>query len=142
MTVQEKLDDYYNARENYERWHELSSAGYAAMKDAERAAVDAMLEEGVKSMGRADGTNVSLRKQFTCSVTMDNEPQVREWLAEITGDDAPFVVEKVHKPAVLEWLRSEFEKTMDEGDVPEFLKMQTSPALSVRGWKMRGRKDD
>lgn len=142
MTVQEKLDDYVNARENYERWHELSASGYALMKTAEYAAVDAMLNDGIKSIGRADGTNVSLRKQFTCSVTLDNEAQVREWLVEVNGDDAQFVVEKVHKPALLEWLRGEFEKTMDEGDVPEFLKMRTSPALSVRGWKMRGRKDD
>lgn len=142
MTVQEKLDDYCNARENYERWHELSAAGYEAMKNAERAAVDAMLDDGIKSIGRDDGTNISLRKQFTCSVTIENENEVRKWLVEVNGDDAQFVVEKVHKPALLEWLRAEFEKTMDEGDVPDFMKLQTSPALSVRGWKMRGRKDD
>jgi hypothetical protein len=137
MTVQDKLADYYNARENYERWHELSAAGHEAMKNAEREAVDAMLNDGLKSLGLADGTHVSLRKQFTCSVTVDNEAQVREWLVEVNGDDSQFVVEKVHKPALVEWLRAEFEKTMDEGDVPDFMKMQTSPALSVRGWKSR-----
>ena len=138
MTILEAIDAFYEAREEYDRLHEMSSAAYATMKDAERAAVDKMLEEGTKSVGRDDGTHVSLRKQFSCSVTVDNENQVREWLTEVEGDDAQFVVEKVHKPALVEWMKKKFEgETMDEGDVPDFLNLSTSPALTVRGWKSR-----
>jgi len=135
MNAKEKIDAFYEAREAYEQAHKLSGEMFAAMKDAERAAVDKMLEEGLKSMGRDDGTHVSLRKQYTCSVTLDNEDQVRQWLVDTNGDDAQFVVEKVHKPALLEWMR---EKAMEVGDVPDFLKLNTTPALSVRGWKTRG----
>ncbi len=138
MTVQDRLDEFYLAKENYERAHEISAQAHGIMKGAELSAVDAMLEEGVKSMGRDDGTHVSLRKQFQCSVTVDNEDQVREWLTEVEGDDAQFVVEKVHKPALLEWMKEKFEKAvMDEGEVPEFLKFTQHPALTVRGWKTR-----
>lgn len=137
MTAREKILEFYNARENYERWHELSAAAHGVMKQAEQAAVDAMLEEGTNSVGFDDGTHVSFRKQFTCSVTVANEHQVREWLTEVVGDDTQFVVEKVHKPALIEWMKAQFDKTMDAGDVPDFLNLVTTPALTVRGWKNR-----
>lgn len=138
MTAKDKIAAYYEARTDYDRLHEMSSAAYITMKNAERAAVDAMLDEGIKSMGRDDGTHVSLRKQFTCSITVDNEDAVRSWLSEVEGDDAQFVVEKVHKPAVLEWMKEKFDaETMDEGDVPDHMSFNQHPALTVRGWKTR-----
>ncbi len=137
MTAQDKIGAYYEARTDYDRLHAMSSAAHITMKNAEREAVNAMLEEGIKSIGQDDGTHVSLRKRFECSITIDNEDAVRAWLTEVEGDDAQFVVEKVHKPAVLEWMKEEFEKTMDEGDVPDFMNFTQQPALTVRGWKTR-----
>jgi hypothetical protein len=138
MTAQSKIADYYEARAYWDRVHAESSAAHTAMKRAETEAVEAMLDEDITSIGRDDGTHVSLRKQFLCSVTEHNEDRVREWLTEVEGDDAQFVVEKVHKPALVEWMKDKFEQAvMDEGDVPEFLKFTQRPALTVRGWKTR-----
>lgn len=137
MNVLESIAEFYKAREDYDRAHEISVHAHALMKDAERVAVEKMLDAGTNSLGLDDGTHVSLRKRFSCSVTENNEDQIREWLTEVEGDDAQFIVEKVHKPALVEWMRKKFEETMDEGDVPDFLNLNTSPALTVRGWKSR-----
>lgn len=138
MAILEKIDAFYVAREEYERLTKMVSDAYRAMKGAEHEAVDAMLNEGTKSIGRDDGTHVSLRQNFSCSVTIDNEDQIREWLVSTTGDDAQFIVEKVHKPALIEWLKERFKVArMDDSDVPDFLNLNTHPGLSVRGWKTR-----
>ena len=138
MTVLEKIDSYLAARTEYERIHEESQKAHAAMRATEYELVDGMLNDGVPSIGLDTGVHVSLRKQFQCSVTQANEDQVREWLTETCGDDSQFVIEKVNKPALLEWLKARFEKAeMDEDSVPSMLKLSTRPGITLRGWKNR-----
>lgn len=134
MSVLEKIDGYLEARAAYEACHEASQAAYAMMKSAEYECVDGMLEEHVKSHGMDNGVHLSLRKQFTCSVTIDNENQIREWLTEWLGDDSEYIVEKVNKPALLEMLKA---KEMEPQDAPDFLKLSTRPGITLRGWKDR-----
>ncbi len=139
MTVQTALENYYACRAHYDQVHNLSSIAHKNMKDAERLAVDAMLDEGTKSIGLDDGTHVSLRKQFNISVTVNNEDQIREWLTEVEGDDSEFIHEKVNKAAVVEWMKIQILEVgdLDEGDVPDFMSFSQHPGLTVRGWKTR-----
>jgi len=134
MTILQKIDDYLAAREAYEEIHEQSAKAHKAMRASEYELVDTMLNDGVPSVGLDSGLHVSLRKQYSCSVTVGNEDQIREWLTEVEGDDTQFVHERVNKPALVEWLK-ETEKEPD--DVPEFLKLNTRPGITVRGWKTR-----
>jgi hypothetical protein len=134
MTVLEKIQTYLDARAIYDEAHATSQAAHKMMRDAEYELVDTMLSDGVPSMGLDSGVNVSLRKQYSCSVTTANEAQIREWLVETRGDDSDFVHEKVNKPALIEWMK---EQQKEPDDVPAFLKLNTRPGITVRGWKTR-----
>lgn len=140
MTVLDAIDTYLNAREFYEGIHEQSQKAHKAMRAAEYELVDNMLDEGVPSVGLDTGIHVSLRKQFQCSVTVDNEERIREWYTEKEGGDGDIVHEKVNKPALIEYLRHKFEKEdWDEESVPEHLNLTTRPSITLRGWKNRDR---
>ena len=134
MTVLEKINSYLEARAIYDDMHAASQAAHKTMREAEYELVDVMLSDGVPSMGLDSGVNVSLRKQYACSVTAANETQIREWLVETRGDDSDFVHEKVNKPALVEMLK---EEGKEPDDVPAFLKLNTRPGITVRGWKTR-----
>jgi hypothetical protein len=134
MTIQERLEAYLEAREDYDVAHDLSSKAHARMKALETELVDEMVGTHTQSHGTKDGIHVSLRKQFNCSVTQANETQIRNWLNDTEGDDSQFVVEKVHKPALVEWLK---QKDYGPEDVPDFLKLSTRPGITVRGWNTR-----
>ena len=139
MNLKDKIANYYEARAAYEQAKAQADALYHQMKRDENAVVDAMLDEGTRSMGLDDGTNVSLRKSFTISVTKDNFDSIRSWLMDTVGDDADFVEEVVSKPALLDFLKASVDTgKMFEEDVPEFLRLSTRPTVSVRGWTKRG----
>lgn len=138
MDLKTKIADYYETRARYEEAKAASDALYHEMKRGENEVVDEMLNDGTRSIGLDDGTNVSLRKSFTVSVTKDNFDSTRAWLMETTGDDSDFVEEVVSKPALLEHLKGKVESgDMLEEDVPEFLRLNTRPTVSVRGWTKR-----
>jgi len=130
--VKSKVATYYARREEYEQAKALSDSCYGAMKTAENELVDAMIDEGTRSIGLDDGTNVSLRKSLTISVTKDNFDAIRTWLRDTVGDDTDYVEEVVSKSPLLDLV-----KTMDEADVPEFLRLNTRPNVNVRGWTKR-----
>lgn len=134
-SLQAKLDDYFGCRRAYEEAKAQADKLYAAKQRLENEAIDMMLDMGTRSIGLADGKNVSLRKSFSCSVVKENFHAIREWLLGTVGDDADFVEETVSKPAVMELLRSKIDSgEWSEEEVPEFLRLNTRPTLSVRGW--------
>lgn len=139
MSVNDLIDEYYNMRSDHDQLKAETAAAYKGMQRAEAKLVDAMLDEGVNSVGRdSDGTHISLRKRFTISVTVENEQQIRDWLTEEVGDDTDFVVEKLNKTAVTDLVKQKVEVDLEpETEIPEFLKLNTSPTVSVRGWKER-----
>ncbi len=140
MTVLTKIDEYLSAREFYEGIHEQSQKAHKAMRGAEYDLVTSMLDEGTQNVGLDSGIHVALRKQFQCSVTVDNEDRIREWYTEQEGADADIVHEKVNKPALIEYLKHKFEKdNWDVDSVPEHLSLTTRPSITLRGWKTRDR---
>ncbi len=138
MSVLTKIDEYLDAREAYELADQKQKLAGKKMRAAEWELVDNMLAEGVPSVGLDTGIHVGLRKYFGVEVTLQNQQQIREWLLETTGDDAPFVIEKVNRAAVIEWLKEKIEsEVLDEGSVPPYFKLNTRPGITVRGWKDR-----
>lgn len=145
MSVIDKANTYLAARQAYDLIHKESQATHKAMKMAEYDLIDAMLNESAPSIGLdidGDGekdVTISLRKQVSCSVTKENEDEIRNWLVEMNGSDEDFIVEKVHKPALLEWLRERVGEDMtDESVLPASLKFSTRPGLQVRGLNSKG----
>jgi hypothetical protein len=133
-----KIEAYYMARSSYDAAKAASDEAYSAMRVKEAALVDYMLENGIKSVDRDDGTKPLLAKATSISVTQDNYEQVREWLRETVGDDADFLVTIPHKPAILEYVKKQIEKEkLDDSDFPAFLQCSTRPTLRVNGWKGR-----
>jgi len=134
----DKVAIYYQAREAYETAKALSDSCHKEMKKAENEVIDAMIDEGTRSIGLDDGTNCSLRQQFTISVTKDNFHAIREWLLDTVGDDKDFVEEVVSKPAVSDYIRTAVEAgKLDPIEVPKFLNLNTRPTVNVRGWTTR-----
>ena len=138
MDLKDRIANYYETRAAYEQLKAQSDALYHELKRAENEVIDEMLNEGTRSIGLDDGTNVSLRKSFTVSVTKDNFEPIRNWLMDTVGDDSDFVEEVVSKPALLDYLKAAVDtgKLLEE-DVPEFLRLNTRPTISVRGWTKR-----
>jgi hypothetical protein len=134
----DKILNYYEARAAYDTAKALSDSAHKDMKRAENDVIDAMLDEGTRSVGLDDGTSCSLRKQFTISVTKDNFHAIRTWLMDTVGDDKDFVEEVVSKPALLDFIRAAVDAgKLDEEAVPPFLNLNTRPTVNVRGWSKR-----
>ena len=142
MNINERLDTYVAARQDYDAKRRLASEAEEVRRRAESELVNAMLDAGTKSIGRDDGSLFSLRKNFSFSLTEANMQQAREWLLESEGDDSPFVKEVVSKPALTELLKKKMEDGIDALELPAFLKVNTMPGISVRGWKQLGNIDD
>lgn len=145
-TSSERIDEYYEARANYDDLKQLSNTAERVMRNAEAKVVDALLDESSMGVKRNDGTFVSLRQHFSLSVNAENQESIREWLVSTEGDDSPFVEEKVNKVALTELIKSKMNDHSDlntlEEDFPLFLNLSTRPGLSVRGWKTRTTNDD
>lgn len=137
-TLTELLEDYYAARERYDELDSQRKRAYALMKQREDAVVERMLDDGITKLSRDDGTTPYLRNVFDCSVRQDNQDDIRAWLREVEGDDMPFVVERVDKPTLKEWLRARIEDgKLAQQDIPKWLNVKSRPELSVLGWKAR-----
>lgn len=136
MSVSTAKNRYFAARRCYEDAKALANGFAADMQRAKAQLIDEMVNEGTRTIGGEDGTTVSLRRSFTCSVTKDNYDAIREWLMDALGDDSPFVKEVVDKPSLQEKLR---EMVDDDGvditTLPQFLRVSARPDVSVRGWK-------
>lgn len=134
MNLNDIIDDYYERRAAHERADHAAKQCYHEMKAAEAKLVDAMLEAGMPSVKRFDGTAISLRKNVSLSVTKDNSDQIRTWLIATVGDDKDFVEEVVAKSAITELVKQQLEEGLADDDFPIFLKVSTRPGISVRGW--------
>ena len=135
MSVKAACDIYYEWRRRHQEAKAAAADIAQRLWHAEQALIDAMLNEDMKTMKREDGTTVSLRRKFSCSVTQKNQDDIRDWLVERFGDDSEYVKEIVDKPALAAKLQSMLDEDEIEIDnLPEFLSASTRPAVSVRGW--------
>lgn len=134
MRLNELIDAYYEARAEHDAIDERKKAAYRKMAARENELINAMIEEGIPSISRDDGSNVALRKHVTCSVTKDNFSAIRGWLRDTVGDDSDFVEEAVSKSAITELVKERIADGDIASDFPAFLKVSTRPGLVVRGF--------
>jgi hypothetical protein len=135
-TINELCQSFYDARRIYEEAKWIATERKREMDAIKSDLIDEMLNSRTRAVDRDDGTRISLRRNFSCSVTKDNQQQIRDWLLATTGDDTPFVREVVDKKVLSEELRSMVdERGVNLSDLPVFLKVDVRPNLSVYGWK-------
>lgn len=135
--INDKIDAYYAAREEYEQAKELSTAAAKKWRRMESELVDLMLDQGIKKISRDDGTTPLLARSCSISCTKANYDDIRAHLCETLGDDKDFVEQVVSKSAVLDWVKQQVEEGSEEADFPDFLKVNLRPTLRVDGWKSR-----
>jgi hypothetical protein len=139
MELAEHADLYLAKRKAYDEAKKRADDLEKAWRQVEADMINAMLakkEKFFKLVGT--GMSFGLAERFSISVTEKNKDQVRAWLVETTGDDAPFLVEVPDKPSVQAHVKKLVEANRQAGDrdsegLPEFLNIKTSPKLSCRG---------
>ena len=138
MNLNLHVNRYREAREGYNEAHKISQQAHQKWKDTERDFIDAMLNERVKTFKHLEtGEVFGLSERFGVSVTENNNDQIRNWLVDEAGDDAPFISEVCNKQAVTDYVKTRVEKNRqedkgDEDGIPEFLNLKTRPVLSHR----------
>jgi hypothetical protein len=102
------------------------------MRSIERELVEEMLQKDMRAVTTGDGTKVHLRRYETCSVSKENEGQVRDWLREIHGDDHAFEVASLAKAAVVDYIKAQLEAgAFTETDIPDFLQYKIGQGAVV-----------
>ena len=133
--LKDTIAKYYNARRIYESEKARIAELEATSRRLEQEVVDALIDEGHKSISMADGTRPTLAKKVSISVTQDNDEAIRKWLLETEGDDTPYIVTHADKWRVHALVKSKIEKeSLAPEDFPEFLKVNSRPGLRIGGW--------
>lgn len=125
---------YAAARLAYEDARDQANELEKVWREQEDLLVDAMLEAGVKNFQNDDGTKPTLTKNTSVKCNKDNYEDVRDWLVDTVGDDTDFVEETVNRFKVAGLVKKKLESGADEADFPEFLGLNTRPAVRVYGW--------
>ena len=133
MSLKERIDAYYVARTAYEEAAKFASELAVERDRTEQKLIDAMLEQGLKSVQMANGTKPTLCKNVQISCTKDNFGVIRKWLVDTYGDDRDYVEETVNKWTVLAKVKKELDGGLDEKSFPPELKLSTRPGLRVIG---------
>lgn len=140
-----KFQVYCEKRAAYDKAHAASSKAYAEWAEAERELVDSMNDEnvaGFEMKSEERKLKVSLRRNFSVAVNKDNEFQIREWLTDTEGDIRLFTREELNKSSISNHIRDKIAKgELNEGDVPEFFKLKTTPSVIVRGWDKNSKEE-
>jgi len=136
-TLNNLTDIYFAARDQYELAKKRSDLMHEEWRATERNLVDYMIENGIKKVGRADGTTPMLVNAVSISVTQENYDAISQWLKDTLGDDKDFLVTIPHKPTILDYVKKQIAEGSDPSDFPVFLHCDTRPTLRVDGWKTR-----
>ena len=131
--------NYYEVRQRHDIAKRTCSEAYSAMKAAESKLIEYMMDLGISRLDyMSDGTKIHFQGRCSVSVTKANEDEVRTFLRETYGDEAPYVRESLDKPAITERIREDLAAgELSETEVPDIMKLSQYPGLSVSGWKER-----
>lgn len=141
--LNQAIEAYLALREQHKEADRVAKQLYWAKMGAERALVEAMeASDSGSKKSLSTGVVVSLRNHVDCSVTIENQDQIREWLMEEFGDDKDYVEEKVIKAEITKLCKKRIKAAKEKNedphsleiatpDVPDFLKLKTLRKVSV-----------
>jgi len=140
MTLNTTIEEYIEARLNYEEAKAKSTEADKVFKGKKYALSKALLDDALERQSKPgikldNGLGFSLRKQFTFNCNESNEADVKDWLHNHYGDIEEFTVQKVHKPTVANKLKADIEGgVLDELDIPETFNLKTEDDVTCTGW--------
>ncbi len=130
---------YYEMRQRHDIAKRTTAEAFATMKAAESELIERMMDLGISRLDYMDdGTRIHFQGRCSVSVTQANEHEVREFLRDTYGDDAPFSKDTLNKSAITDRIREGLKSSeLSETDVPDTMKLNQYPGLSVTGWQER-----
>lgn len=128
---------YYDMRRRHDIAKRTATEAYRAMREAEGKLIEAMMDIGVSKLDYMDdGSSINFFGGLSVSVTEKNEGEVREWLRESYGDDAPFEKVSMDKKEITSRIREDIKSgALSETDVPDAMNLKQFPGIRVNGWK-------
>ena len=104
---------------------------------AEKALLEAMIEDEVRGIPDACGANVGLSRQWAIRCNVHNKDDVEQWLQDQYGDVELYRTSVLDKPAITARIQEDCEDEkcgLTEDTLPEFFDLKTHPKVVVRGW--------
>lgn len=141
MTIQEVLKAYVAARTKKDEANAAAKIANAAFKEQEHRLAEYLVEQGLRNATDDEGRMFSLRPSFWYSSGKDLAPRILDWLKSRGFDPSQYWKPKIEKKRLTETLKAVYEKegkqvTLDnDAGVPKWFNLDTTPAISVRGWK-------
>lgn len=128
---------YYEMRRRHVLAQRKATEAYRAMKEAEHALVEIMMDMGLSKLDyMEDGSKITFRGGLSVSVTQENEEVVRSWLRREYGDDLPFETVRLDKSEITNRIKQDIEAgELSETEVPAEMKLKQFPSLVVNGWQ-------
>jgi hypothetical protein len=129
------LDEYKEQRIRAEQTEAVAKYEKKKLEAIKYKLVDILVE---RKLPRVCDEHLTFSKKRDCGFRLneENTDQVRDWLVQETGDDMPFVEEKVSRRALKEYIE---DRVLQDGweaeDFPTFLGVSLHPNASVAGWK-------
>lgn len=128
---------YYEMRRRHDIAKRTATEAYRAMREAEGKLIEAMMDIGVSKLDYMDdGSSINFFGGLSVSVTEKNEGEVRQWLRNEYGDDAPFEKVSMDKKAITDKIKEDIKSgALSETEVPDAMKLKQFPGIRVNGWK-------
>ena len=131
-----KFDEYKTQRVITERAEAEYKTQFKVLKAIESRMLGLMDETQVKSVPTEDGLTFGKRRHYGFSNTEENREEIRMWLCDTIGDDAPYMEQVVSRTALRELIKDGVENSgKTEESFPQFLNVSLTPIAVVTGWK-------
>lgn len=138
MNILDFQRTYYEARTEYDNAKAESDRLEKLWRAEEAKLIDAMMDEGVKSVTLDDGSRPTLAKTVSIKCNKDTHDRVREWLRDTVGDDSDFIETLPNRHKVAAHVKKCIEEEgLASSDFPGFLAVSVKPTMRVLGWKNR-----
>jgi hypothetical protein len=146
--VKEILIEYREARTQKDAANAAFKQAYEAFKAAEKKLAEHLVDQGLRNTTDEEGRQYSLRPAFYYRKGREVTDRVLSWLEKRDQDPEQYWEPKLKTKRLTEFLKEVFESEGkaplpdSETGVPEFLNLDTTPTISVRGWKEDNDGDD
>jgi len=146
--MKEILALYREARVNKDAAKHAFNEAHKAFKDAEKALAEHLVDQGLRNTTDEEGRQYQLRPAFYYKKGKDVTERVLSWLQTRGQDPEQYWKPKLETRRLTEFLKEVFESEGkaplpdSETGVPDFLKLDTTPTIAVRGWKEDEDEDD
>lgn len=139
--MKEILAEYREARVRKDAANFEFKEAQERFKAAEKKLAQHLLDQKLRNTTDDEGRQYSLRPAFWYKKGKDVTEKVLHWLEKRQQDPEQYWEPKLKTKRLTEYLKEVYEAEGkaplpdSETGVPEFMKLDTTPTIAVRGWK-------